>query len=356
MDNFVVSLAVLEELKTIFEKNKLKFSVQNINEYISKKNNITEYSIRNMYLFNDIYVLNSSNTLKDLYEYTKDKKYNIAHLLEEDINRGFRESSNFTGYLRLVKASGYYPSEPATFYNLIQKQPVSSQKVFWNMCALASYIKDDTICTKAFNLILSIKKNKLSSFTLLELEKIKNLWDKRFKGVDVATLPQDEYKYISELFNQTNEAQHKSFSKANFGHYLNLTIDTDAISQNNKLSVSKNNTALNQFFHKFKKYIKNTESNNELSLTDVIINLDSLKDLSFNLIFNYSDISKSELLKSTVDALIDYSLTQGKDDKLQGELLSQDESDKFFTSFIMNHSLQQNLDKKEETKPKKNKI
>lgn len=356
MDNFIVSLAELEELKKILEKNELKFSLRNLNDYISKNSDKTHYSIRDMYLFDDTNLLNSSKTLKDLYEYTKDKNYNIAHFLESNINRGYCDPSYFIAYTRLVKATDYYPTKSDKFYDLIQTQPISNQKALWGMFALAPYIKDNNTCTQAFHLLLSKNKIGTNSFTLLDLEKIKKLWDKRFKGVDVTTLPQNEYKHIKDILEQTHEAKQKSFYTATLGHHLNLTIDIDLISQDNKLSISKNNTALNQFFHKFKKYIKDTQSDNELSLTDVVINLDSLKDLSFNLIFNYSDLSKSELLKSTVDNLINYSLTKDKDEKLQGEQLSSDESNKFFSSFIMNHTLENTLEKKEETKVKKNKM
>lgn len=361
MDNFIVSISDLNELKPIFSKYKLAASVMKIerannqNDKIGQK--ILNYKIDDLYLFDSKFVLNHDNALKDLYEHTKDKSFNIAHFLEFKIHHSYFTDNAFNGYVRLIKNTDYSLNHSESIYKVIEKQDASTIKIFWNMVTLATYIHDNVFSAKAFHLILSKKRDEMHSFSLLDLEKIKRIWDKRFKGVDTTTLPQSEYDFILQSFNDINVSKTKSFCTTTSGHYLDVFIDINLISQENRLSKGRNNTTLTKMLYSLAAYVGGSKDTYKtLSINKIIIRDEDDKTLSFNAVFYYSDLSQQELIKSFVGELIDYAIVKRKDGKLQGESINNHNQEQFFASLIMNHSLENTLDKKEETKLKKNKI
>jgi hypothetical protein len=360
MSDFIVSTSELNEMKPFFAKHNFSDLVKKIeqaNNWTDKAGNkVVQHSIDRLYIFDNKFVLNHDNLIKDLYEHTKNKSFNIAHFIESKIHTGYSSGDAFNGYVRLIKNTDYSNNSDA-IYKVIEKATASTNKIFWSMVTLATYIQDTTLSLKAFYLILKDKKNSIYSFGLLDLEKIKRVFDKHFKNVDLKTLPKKEYEFITKSFDELNISKTKSFCTTTSGHYLDVFVDINLICQENKLSKGKNSTTLTGMLYSLAAYVETAKDTcKTLSITKLIIRDEDYKTLSFHAVFYYDDASQAELIKSFVGDLIDYAIVKGKNGQLQGEDINNQNSEQFFASLIMNHSLENTLDKKEETKLKKNKI
>jgi len=352
MSNFTVNNEELDQLSTIFSKHGLKNIVENIEK--EKKANSSFYYLERIRIFNNKFVVNNNELLKSLYNYTKDKSFNIAHFFEQQVLHAHNWSDEFSGYVRLIKNTDYALRENQKFYSIINKQAPSTQNIFWGLVSLAPLIQNNQICTQAFYLILKDKLPKMSSFGLLEIEKIKRIWDKRFKEVDANTLPSEEYQYITDAFNKAINGKNQSFCTTTSGNYLNITINVDLVSQANKKSKNVNGEALQMFFNCFSSYIKKNPHNaNQLSLSSVKAQPDGY---DINVMLCYDDMSHTSSIKTVFDDLLNYAITKDNDGNLQANSIKDFQAEKFFSTFIMNHILENSLDKKIETVTKKNKL
>lgn len=136
---------------------------------------------------------------------------------------------------------------------------------------------------------------------------------------------------------------------------MDVFIDINLICQENKVSKGRNNTMLTSIFKNLASYIYNT-NDKPLSLDKIVIRDEDPKTLSFNVVFYHTDPSQMELIKSVIGDLIDYAIVKEKNSRLQGESIKNKNQEQFFSSFILNHTFEKTLEKKIETKIKKNKI
>ncbi len=352
MQKFNVSTSDFQEFINILNKNKLSYWVDYIKRYGYGYSNAQ--TLDNLSFLTNKHILKNKKFLTDLYLYTKDKNCNIIEYYEDKLKLSYSNGEILLAYNRLVKSKVYQPSDK-TIYDLIQTHNPSNFQIYWGMLFLASLIKDNDLCLKAFYLISDSKVAKLNALSLLDIEKIKRAWDKRFKGVNVETLPKKEYDFLVKLFDNINESKTKAFCSTTNGSYLKILVDIDIISQETRLSKKKNYDALNSFFNEFSTFIVSKEAkDNILSIDDVFVSEDLYSDMSFNVIIYYSDSSKTELIKKVIGELVSYAVVKDKDGKLQAT--KDDHNNKFFSSFIMNYNLETSLDKKDEVKVKKEKI
>jgi hypothetical protein len=360
MSAFTISASELDEISKIFVKRKLSGLVRTVDYSLkhninSHKQSVNSYSLDSLSIFTNKYLLNNTDALKDIYEYTKNKSCNIAHFLENKMITSYSNADTLDGYARLIKNTDHYLNNSENIYKVIVKKTPSTLKNFWSIVTLASCIHDINLSIKAFYLILKEKKSSIYSFSLLDLEKIKRAFDKRFKNLNEKDFPKVEYQFILKSFTEIDNSKTKSFCTTTSGSYLDVFIDIDLICQENKFSKNKNNGMLKSLFNNFASCLAD-KKDKPLSLNKIIVRDEDDRTLSFHVVFYFEDVLQGELIRLVVGDLIDYAIIKDKDGKLQGESIKNKNSEQFFSSFIMNHAFEKTLDKKEETKIKKNKI
>ena len=219
------------------------------------------------------------------------------------------------------------------------------------MVSLSSYIKDNNEACQSFENIMTVKA-KERNLSLLDLEKVKRAWDKRFKNVDISTLNKKSYDAILEVFSKIETSKKKDLYEFNSGEYIEVYLDADLLSQENKLSLPKNVEALNIFFNKFRRYCDKSKtpmdilSINEFEFTSGVIS---------KIRVNFKESTNRKSIQSVIKDLIDFSLIKDKNHLKGKTFITQDEQ-KFFDAFILNYSLQEKIPLKTENKKNSFKI
>lgn len=339
------------EISEIVKKHDFAFSASRINNDQNEKDGGAEIS--SLYSLFSRDLLSSAKFQDDLFEYIKGlNKFNLAYCYEKKLDSHSWNGDLLLSYTRFIKNGKYYPENEQSIYNSIKGQSSDSNKTFWTMISLSAAAKDDSVAAKCFHLVLKDKKR--CAIPLLDLEKIKKNWDKRFNGVDVSIVAPQEYTYLSDLFSNIESSKNKDFFQIKEGHYLSIDINVDLISQSNKMSKNKNEEALRIFFIAFLKYSKKSKE-----LQDVLsINAFTEESSGSKLIFYFSDFSKKNMIKSLVCDLVDYATTKFENNKLKGSSINEQDTEKFFSAFVLNYLLQKSLSDKsnKDLTPKKNKI
>jgi hypothetical protein len=346
--NFFVTNKDIDNIAELVEKYENQYLAGYIKNRKNEKNGGANISELNT-LFNRN-LLGNAKLQDELFQFFKqNNKFNLAYYYEMQLNNHSWHGDALAAYTRFIKNGDYFPKNDQVILDAIQKQSISTAKTFWTMVSLAALPKDDSIAAKCFYTV--IKEKKKDDIPLLELEKVQKGWDKRFKGIDLSKIASKEEQYFSKLFNKIEVSKQKNFFTTEEGHYLSINIDIDLISQDNKISKNKNEDALRIFFIAFEKYAKKAQN-----IKDVL-SIDDFKHNSTKgiLTFYYSDISKRDLIKSLACDLVDYA-TSKDGNKLKGANINNQDTDKFFSSYVMNYVLQSTLNKDEKPKVKKPKI
>lgn len=346
--NFFVTNKEVEEISQLVKNHGHKDLAERIYCYQDKARGFVSAS--SISLLNT-QILTNAKLQDDLYKLFKDSNnFNLASFYEKQLLNHSWQNDLFTAYTRFIKLGVYYPENDKVIYDSINGQSMSSIKTFWAMVSLVSLVKDDETSLNCFHLIL--KEKKKGDIPLLDLERVKRSLDKRFKGIDVSTLPQKEYNYLVNLFSSIETSKEKSFFNVSDGHYIKINVDFDLISQENKLSKAKNMDALRAFLVAFERFSKKSQE-----LRDVL-SVDEFKQdvANCNMTFYYSDPCKKDMIKSLACDLVDYATSKFETNKLKGYYINSQDSDKFFSSYVMNYVLQHTLKKDEQSKPKKVKI
>lgn len=297
-------------------------------------------------------VAENKNLLIDIRDYFQ-KKYgqDIVKVYEEKCLSTYWNESIFVAYGRFIKDNLYYPQEPETILKIVKDKRCTNSKTLWELVSLSGYIKDNNESCNAFADILT-EKAKNRNLSLLDLERIKRSWDKRFKNVDISNLPQNSLEQIQKVFAKIESSKTKNLYEFNSGEYIEVQLDADIISQENKLSVPKNIEAINIFFNRFKRYIDKSKTPSEsLSINGFEFASGSISKLRVN----FTDSSNKNAIKKVVKDLIDFCLIKDKNN-LKGKTFLPEDEVKFFDAFIMNYALQEKVQLKAENKKNSFKI
>lgn len=358
MADFIIHQDQAKKIIEIFAKKHLTSLAKYMADKVKIKPTVT-INIDGFHGFTNNEALRDNYLQDALYDYFKDNiNFNLASFYELKILNNSWQADIFLIYVRFMKNKGYYPENDKIIHELIKIQTIDNNKVFWAMFTLASLAKDDNTVVKSFYTILKEKKVHADTLPLLDLEKIKRSWDKRMKGVNVSKFPSKEYKYLCNLFSKIEEGKTKDFFTVNKGNYLDISIDLDLVSQENKLNVNRNLDALTIFFSAFSKHIEtNNDTRNVLSLSN--FKWEKGVKSTFSLTFFYSDSSKEDTIRKIAGDLMGHALTKFDGTKLRGaeiRLGDIENNNKFFSAFILNYNLQNTLQTDKTAKTKKTKI
>lgn len=348
MDKYKLTPKDVKEISNIFKANGEDYYASRIME---DKNII---SMHDMHAFDDNDILENKKLQNALYSYCQQhKKFNLASYYEDRLIKNVSYAEFAIPYIRFIKSKGYYPAKDEILYEIIENQYIQKNKELWLMFSLASLIKNDFFSAKSFSLL--IEENVRKDTPLLHIEKMKKIWDGRFNGIDVSAIAPAEYQFVSEIFSIIETSKKQNFFTEDDGFYSNILIDINLISQENRVSISQNNSALLLFFTYFGSYLPVAEEHrNALSINN-FTGKQVFKN-SFQLTFSYSDINKKDLIKSLAYTLIGYATTVGENNQLKGAEMSAQNTSKFFDAFIMNHLLQTSMGNNDIQKSKKSKI
>ncbi len=282
----------------------------------------------------------------DIRDYfLKNHNQDIAKIFEEKCISHYWNESIFVAYSRFIKEDIYYPTEPSKILKIIEEKKCTNSKALWDLVSLSGYIKDDNESSKAFANIFSVKA-KDRNLSLLDLEKIKRAWDKRFKNVQEENINPNALKVAKEVFDKIENSKKKNLYEFNTGEYIEVILDADLLSQDNKLSVPKNVESLNIFFNRFTKYVQNSKTPLEmLSITSVEFKSANQSKIRIN----FNDSKNKNTIQSVLKDLIDFSLIKDKT-HLKGKTFFPEDPIKFFDAFLMNYALQEKITVKEEQK------
>lgn len=281
------------------------------------------------------------------------KTYNqdIVKIYEEKCVSHYWNESIFIAYSRFIKDNIYYPQEPNAILKIVQEKKCTNSKTLWDLVSLSSYIKDNNEACQSFENIMTVKA-KERNLSLLDLEKVKRAWDKRFKNVDISTLNKTSYDAILEVFSKIETSKKKDLYEFNSGEYIEVYLDADLLSQENKLSLPKNVEALNIFFNKFRRYCdKSTTPMDILSINEFEFTSGVISKIRVN----FKESTNRKSIQSVIKDLIDFSLIKDKNHLKGKTFITQDEQ-KFFDAFILNYSLQEKIPFKTENKKNSFKI
>lgn len=336
MTAFTVTADEIKELVELFEKSHEISVAAALEVYIQHAK--PTWPLDKMYGLTERRILDNSIIQNKLFQYFKDKKdFSLAEYYESQLINDYWHSDILQAYTGFIKKGIYYPENPQIIYDSLKKQSIGTVKNFWTMITLASLIKENDIATQSFHLV--IDKKGQNNITLLDLEKIKKTWDRRFKNVNIETLPKVEYEYLSNFFSKIEHGKKQDLFFTEEGHYVNLVVNRDSLSQSNKLSVSRNTEALRYFFNSFADYVKKSKyAHDVLSITG----FKQTVDANGTLTFYYSDYSKKKVIQSLACDLVDYATTKTEKNNLKG-MARIENPEKFFEPFVMSYVLQATL-------------
>lgn len=291
-------------------------------------------------------VAENKSLMLDIRNYfIKNNNQDIAKIFEEKCISHYWNESIFVAYSRFIKEDIYYPTEPSKILKIIEEKKCTNSKTLWDLVSLSGYIKDDSESSKAFANIFNVKA-KDRNLSLLDLEKIKRAWDKRFKNIKEENINPNALKVAKEVFDKIENSKKKNLYEFNTGEYIEVILDADLLSQDNKLSVPKNVESLNIFFNRFTKYVQNSKTPLEmLSITSVEFKSANQSKIRIN----FNDSKNKNTIQSVLKDLIDFSLVKDKT-HLKGKNFIPDDPIKFFDAFLMNYALQEKISTKEEQK------
>lgn len=339
----------LKDVRDIFTKHfpHQKYFVNKIDSYIQQAS-AAQLNFEEYHDFFDKNVADNKwflTELRDLFL----NKYNediIPFYYKMAIKNTWNEGA-FLGVLRFTKDLGLVP-EKNIIKNIIINRSCHSDKMFWNLMTLASLAKDDVESAESFENIIC-EKGKQRSLTLLNLEKAKRIFDKRFKDSSIKEFNNSSVIAINKVFEKIETSKAKSLYESKSGLYVEFSIEADVLSQDNKLSVPKNIDVLNRYFTKVSDYINSPKNSLPKELFS-ISNFELTTGMITKIRINYANPESEKIIKDVFKDLLNYCLLKDgntlKGANRKGEL----NNDKMFDAFMLNYSLRENLASKENIK------
>ncbi len=290
--------------------------------------------------------------LKDFREYFLEKyQTDIAKVYEEKCVSQYWNDSIFVAYSNFLKEGVYYPEEKNKVKEVIEGSRSSNSKKYWLIVSVCGLVKDHNEASQCFAHVLT-EKAKMRNLSLLDLEKVQKAWNRRFKNVDVSLLDPSSVFVVEKVFEKISSSRKKDLYEFNSGHYTEVILNADLLSQENKLSIPKNIEALRVFFHNFKEYVKEAKTPYDMySITSFEMN----SNIETKLRLNYENIESKEKVAKLFKSLLDFCLLKEKEN-LKGKTFDCDDMDKFFDSFLLSTSLEDKMPNKEEHKKNKFKL
>lgn len=282
--------------------------------------------------------------------------FSYPKFIESELQKNSWGGEKLIIYTKFIKEKIYYPENDNVILDIIKNNSYENNKKFKSLLTLSSLIKNDDNSCDAFAATMA-KRSKYNPLATLDLEKIKRLFDKRFKGKDVTLLPPDSYNSLKDIFNRIEEKASTELIKEDSGYYYKISVDADAISQQQKLTVGKVSDGVRKLLSTFKYF---TESDLEivqkLSISKFSFDFSDLNNLQITL--QYTNPDMKETLIPVFKELLVNGLTKGtdKDLKCVDILNSFDDTDEYYEKYFNSKILDNELSKKDVEKPKKMKI
>lgn len=298
----------------------------------------------------DISWLYSKEALQDgllqieLYNLGEKYKTPYPKFIESQLQQNSWGGEKIVTYTKFIKNKEYYPENDTTVLDIIKYNSCENNKIFKTMLTLSALIKNDSISCEAFASTLS-KRSKYNPLPLLEVEKIKNLFNKRFKNSKIENLPQEHLNKINETFSRVSENQKNDFINSNSGHFYKISIDVDNLSQKNKLTIGKVTEGISKFIHSISYFIDSkAETVNELSITEFSSNIRSFNK-NIEMIFFYSNPDKKEILIESINELLTLGLEKGSSrDLVFVDILSKyEDEDEYYNTYFRKSILEKEL-------------
>ena len=347
---------VLEDLKSLISilqksHSSYSFSLKRLQDFIIT-GKFTSKPYQEFDIFFNQILGEDKLFLNDCHDYFFNKyNQNIAEEYEHKILNNYWTESSLFAYVHLIKEGKYYPINESIIKQVIQKMLCSNNRTFWALVSLAGLVKDPTISAECFSSIIT-EKSENRNLSLLDLEKFKRSWDKRFKNVDIQKFSPESYVLANKFFDRIEKGKKTDLYSCVEGHFLYVVLEPDIISQHNKLTRNKNSEAISRFFNIFKNYIEKSKTAKDLFS---ISNFTIVSQVKINLQLEYLDISKKDALKLILNDLIAFALTKDGN-KLKGASEPNYDNMKFFDSFMLNYNLQLTLPNKEGDSKKISKV
>lgn len=290
--------------------------------------------------------------MKSLREYFLEKyQTDIAKIYEDKSSGHYWNPSVFIGYANFVKEGLYYPEAKDKLKKIIKEKGCSSAKDFWLVVSLCGVVKDDFEASQSFAHVVT-EKSIHRNLSLLDLEKLQKAWNRRFKNVDVTLLDPVAVEGVKKVFEKINVSKNKDLYEFKSGHYTEVILNADLLSQENKLSIPKNIEALRIFFHHFQEYVKEYKTPYELYS---ITGFEVTSNMETKLRLNYENLESKDKVTKLFKNLLGFCLLKEKEN-LKGKTFDCDDMDKFFDSFLLSISLEDKMPNKEDHKKTKFKL
>lgn len=350
----IVTKTDLLNIASIIKEHEFNYCANIILNYADDLITTKETDINKVSAFFDKKILKSASIQKKIHSYFLEKKLNIGELYEKKLQYSIWDSDLLLAYSRFINNKLYYPKNESVIFDIIKEHKSNNNQTFWIFVSMAESCKDDKISLDSFAHILK-EKTKYQTLSLLEIEKFKKIWDKRYEGVDIQSISPETFEIAKPYFDSIHESKNKDFFSVEKGYFQKFTIDNNILSQSNRLTLGKNRDAIHTFFTNFKVFTKTKTTANDIF---------SISDFNFNtstkttLIISYNDPKKEKLIQSLMADLIDYATSKEDNNNLKGSKpFSSNETNNFFETFLNHYALNFSLPKKEDlVANKKNKI
>lgn len=281
--------------------------------------------------------------------YQLGEKYGTPYpkFLETELMKNSWGGEKLVTYTKFIKNKEYYPSDDKIIADVIKNNSSENNRIFKALITLSSLIKDNNNACDAFSFTMA-KKSRFNPLPLLELDKIQTLFNKRFKGVDVNSLPTESYNTMKEIFARIEEKASSDCLSEDEGHFFRVKIDLDSLSQKDKLTIGKVSDGVRRFIYSFSCFVESkSEMVEKFSLYDFQHeNLEATKQTE--LTFFYKNLEMKDILLNTIRKLLDNGLTKGEDKDITFvDIFSKhDDTDEFYESYFRKELLEKELNQK----------
>lgn len=271
---------------------------------------------------------------KFLFEIAEKNGESLPKALEEICLEKTYAGEKFNSYFKYIKEGAYYPDDSKKILEVVKNVHCETKSMFMNMLSLATLCKDDNIGSQVFAIAMD-KRNRGSELSLLELEKVKKQWDKRFGNISQSTLDNDSLDNLKKYFSKITKGLNKPLINDEDGFYYKTSIDYDALSQNTKLTIGKVTDGMRIYLNSLSYFFNdNKDYRDLLSITEI-----EKKDRADNIsdyIVSYKESEKKEQIKTIFSKLIDIASYKGESRDLSGvDIINKhDDPDVFFKTFI----------------------
>lgn len=282
---------------------------------------------------------------KYIYELAEKRGESLPKTLEDCCLTQSYAGEKFNTYFKYIKDKRYYPQKDDVLLEIIKNVSCETKSMFNNMLTLSTLCKDDKIASMMFAESMD-KRNRGSELSLLELEKVKRQWNKRF--TNPLSVEGEAVTRLEKYFSKITKGLEAQLINIEDGYFHKTKMDFDAISQETKLTVGKVTDGMRIFLNSIQYFFDDNKDYAELlSICEI-----EKKDKGENkceFIVSYMDIGQKDKIKAIFSELIDTASLRGEDRDLKGVDIvnSHEDTDVFFKTFIDKTLLNLELSNKE---------